>query len=97
VSPTKLQSSRTQRSSPAHVVQKDRSYQPEFLFRGLPFLRCSTHWRGSSTTLQLAFNWIVSRFGGALAAAAGVWTSIDSRTPVFRGQEILMNLAGEVS
>ena|SRR6516225_3956073 len=67
---TAPQSSRTHRSNPARVVQKDRSCQPEFRFRGLPFLRCSTHWRGSLTTLQFVFSCAMNRFEGCAGREA---------------------------
>jgi hypothetical protein len=72
------------------VVQKERSCQPEFFFRGLPLLRCNTHWRGSSTTLQLALSCAMSRFEGCASeegigegGSAGRTISTESRTPCF--------------
>src|SRR5262245_18639919 len=83
------QYSRTQRSSACRVVQKDLSFQPEFFLRGLPFLRCSTHWRGSLTILRFVLSCAMSRFEGCAGPermtgkpGAGGGTLMDSRALV---------------
>src|SRR5262249_50455238 len=62
----------------------------EFFLRGLPFLRCSTHWRGSLTTLQFVLSCVMSRFEGcAVAEQWGVdrpaWPAVEAawRTRLF--------------
>ena len=59
----------------SRVVQKDRACQPEFLSRGLPFLRCKIHCSGSSTTLQFALSCATRRLEGC----AGCGRSARSR------------------
>src|SRR5262249_12687493 len=76
-------------------LAKEDLDRPEFLLRGLPFLRWRIHCSGSSMTLQLSLSCAVSRFegrAGGEGSSGGTMTSIidalGSHTPSFRSRSL---------